>query len=253
MDVETERRVELAKLFAKQRRHLETEPEHLLAVVLDIDEEARALHSRGLDPSELRERTEAAFAARPAIGGYRDGAESAPSPALERTLKRVAGNRWLPFVGKVSMLDALFLEPSVAKLVYALRRGADSRYIVERARALAIVLDHATIGIEHVLRALLDLPSFGETLERANGSVDSLRLFLDRLLSRPPSPGEGAPVIEIELRRVLFTGRFPDSDTAPMTIRQLCIGLAREDDCDRFWDAAGVSRARFLRAVYVPS
>jgi hypothetical protein len=40
---------------------------------------------------------------------------------------------------------------------------------------------------------------------------------------------------------------------APMaTIRQLCLELARQDEAEPFWTAAGIDHSAFVRAVHIP-
>lgn len=250
MDAEHRRRFELAQQDARRRRHRTTEPEHLLAVVLEIRSEAEALNRRGLDPNELLERLETHFTTLPVGSCYRDTATAPLAPTLGRVFSRMQGHGWLPF-GRIGMLESLLLEPSVCQLVVGLRRGADCRYVVERARALAIASSHRHIGLDHVLRALCDLPSFVQMLVQAGASVDTLRRYLDETARPADSDHRHPPSLETPLRRVLYAGKFPETDEAPMTLRQLAIALARTDECDRFWQAAGTSPSSLLHALHV--
>ena len=60
----------------------------------------------------MRVRVEARLAARPAVGGYRDGVDAPLSAGLERVAKQV-GARWIPFVRRPNVIDALLLEPAI--------------------------------------------------------------------------------------------------------------------------------------------
>lgn len=250
MDAEHARRLELAHEDARRRRHRTTEPEHLLAVVLAIEGEAERLRARGLDPRELLDRTEAYLTALPVASCYRDVCDAPPAPTLERALRRMRGRGWLPFIGRVPMLESLLLEPSVCRLVIALRCGGDCRYVVERARALAIASSHRTVGLEHVLRALLDVPSFVDVLREAEADVDTLHAYLERARQPADSDHRDAPWLDTPLRRVLYAGNLPETDSQPMTLRQLAIALARTDECDRYWRAAGTSPTSLLHALH---
>lgn len=250
MDAEHTRRLELAALDARRRRHRTTDPEHLLAVVLEIPTEAAVVHARGLDPRELLERTETHFTTLPVASAYRDGFGAPRAATLARVLERMRVRTWIPF-GRVSMLDSLLLEPSICQLVIGLRRGQDSRYVVQRARALAIASSHRLIGLDHVLRALLDLPTFAAMLEQAGANVETLRAYLEDSARPADSDHRESPTLETPLRRILYAGKFPETDDAPMTIRQLAIALARTEECDRYWEAAGTSPSSLLHALHV--
>jgi ATP-dependent Clp protease ATP-binding subunit ClpA len=252
VDASFHRRIEVAQRDARRRRHRTTDPEHLLAVVLEIRSEAERVHMRGLDPRELLERVEAHFTTLPVASAYRDTCDAPLAPALERVLQRMQGRAWLPFVGRVQMLDSLLLEPSVCQLVIGLRRGQDSRYVVQRARALAIASSHRLLGLDHVLRALLDLPSFAVMLERAGANAERLRSYLEESARPADSDHREGPSLETPLRRVLYAGKFPEADDTPMTIRQLAIALAHTDECDRYWEAAGTTPTSLLHALHVP-
>lgn len=238
--------LDLARSEARRRRHATTEPEHLLAVVLDVRTEAEALHGRGLDPLELRDRTEARLADLPTASAYRDATDAPPTPAVERILARCTGRLRFLVRRRPMLVEALLLEPAVARLVIELRRGQDHRYIAERARALAIVAGHGLVGLEHVFRAIVDLPSFAATLRRAGGSVDTMREYADTTLATPHPPLRDTMRSEPVLARLL------DTSDGPVTIRELCIQLAGMDESAPFWEAASVTRAAFLHAIHVP-
>ena len=131
MDGHLARQIDRARIDARRRRHDAVAPEHFLGVVIDEPRVASALRDRGLDPLELRDRLDARFAEIPAIGGYRDGGDVPLSPALERVVARVDARGWLDRITRKSALGALLVEPAVAALVIALRRGNDYRHILE--------------------------------------------------------------------------------------------------------------------------
>lgn len=238
--------LELARSKARRHRHVTTHPEHLLAVALDVRGEAGAIHERGLDPTELRDQAEARLADLPVVATYRDGADAPISPAVTRALGRCSGTLRFLLRRRPLLVEALLLEPAVAALVVALRRGLDHRYVIERARALAIVGNHELVGLAHVFRALLDLPSFVATLERAGGAPDKLATFLSASLADAALGHGDAPRAEETITRLLAMSKGASS------IRQLCIHLTSLDESSPFWGAAGVTRAAFLHAVHVP-
>jgi ATP-dependent Clp protease ATP-binding subunit ClpA len=247
-------RLDLARVYARRRQHDSTEPEHLLAVVLEIEEIASALAERGLDPVELRERVEARLAARPAVGGYRDGVDAPLSMGLERVAKHVAASRWIPFARKPTIIDALLLEPAIAALVFELRRGNDYRYVVERARALALMSEHARVEIVHVFRVLLDLRSFIDTIERAGGNTRDLLTAVEATLaSGREKRATSAPRLDAPVQELLPLGTPNErSVTGRMSIRQLCLALASKEEAMLLWCTAGIEPSDFIRAVHQP-
>jgi ATP-dependent Clp protease ATP-binding subunit ClpA len=253
---ELTRRIDLARIDARRRRHDSTEPEHLLAVALESQDIAQAVRARGLDPVELRDRLESRFTTRPAVGGYRDGSDSPLSTSLTRVVGRLKERRWVPFIAKMTILDALLLEPSIAELVFELRRGNDYRYVVERARARAVLSRHDGVGVEHVFSALLDVRSFVDTVRRAEGDADRLRATVDGVLDteRPKSDLRRAPPIDPAVQRMISARDVTalPSGTTVATIRMLCLQLARQDESERFWTAAGIHGSDFVRAVHLP-
>ena len=195
---------------ARKRRAPAAEPLHLLAVVLDTPDVARALRELGVDPIELRERLEARLSAEDSPGGYRDADDTTLSTALERVLQRLTTRRWRLVGARTTCVEALLPEPSVAALVFELRRGNDHRHILARAAALATMSSHATIELAHVFRVLLDIRSFVETLERAGANVPALRAVTDSTLTssaRAPSALAASPVLGLNLRRTLPSPR----------------------------------------------
>ena len=253
---ELTRRIDLAHIDARRRRHDSTEPEHLLAVALESQDIAQAVRARGLDPVELRDRIESRFTTRPAVGGYRDGSDSPLSTSLTRVVGRLKERRWVPFIARISILEALLLEPSIAELVFELRRGNDYRYVVERARARAVLSGHEGVGVEHIFSALLDVRTFVDTVRRAGGDADRLRTTVDGALDteRPKSDLRRAPPIEPAVQRMISARDVtaPASGTTVATIRMLCLQLARQDESERFWIAAGIRGSDFVRAVHLP-
>jgi ATP-dependent Clp protease ATP-binding subunit ClpA len=259
MDARLGQRLALAQIEARRRGHPGVEPEHLLAVIIDTPEVTEALRQRGLDPLELRERLDAHLSAEPTRGGYRDANELPTSPSLHRATERLAGRRWRWLGARVSYVDALMLEPSVAALVFALRRGNDHRHILERAVALAVMSAHASVGLEHAFRALVDLRSFVDTLERAGGNVAGLEGALDTALARhapsaSASASHGPPPIGPVLRRVIAAATdMAKRSGAPLaSVRQLCLELARQEEAEPLWAAAGIDHSAFVRAVHLP-
>lgn len=253
---ELTRCIDLARIDARRRRHDSTEPEHLLAVALESQDIAQAVRARGLDPMELRDRLESRLTTRPAVGGYRDGSDSPLSTSLTRVVGRLKQRRWVPFIAKMTILDALLLEPSIAELVFELRRGNDYRYVVERARARAVLSGHDGVGVEHIFSALLDVRSFVDTVRRAEGDADRLRTTVDGVLDteRPKSDLRRAPPIEPVVQRMISARdvtALPSGETL-VTIRMLCLQLARQDESERFWTAAGIRGSDFVRAVHLP-
>lgn len=258
MDDELGRLIDLARIEARRRHHEHTAIEHLLSVVLDVGPLAQSLRERGIDPTELHERLEVSFATRPVVGGYRDASPPPLAAAVEAVVARHRGQRgWLPFVAKRSIVDALLLEPAVATLVFELRRGNDHRYVLERARALAIMRGQQTIGLAHLFRALLDLPSFVRTLEQGGGDAQRLRADVDAVLdeqasapgpesSRAVSPRFARAGLSIPMQGLCMGGEG-------VSIRELCLELTRDENAERFWTASGTSAAEFFRAVYVPA
>ena len=247
-------RLDLARIDARRRQHESTEPEHLLAVILELEEIASALAERGLDPAELRERVEARLTARPAVGGYRDGVDAPLSTALERVAKHVAARPWIPFGRKPTVIDALLLDPTIAGLVFELRRGNDYRYVVERARALAVMFGHGRVEIVHVFRVLLDLRSFVDTIDRAGGNARDLLTAVEAALaSGREERATGAPRLDAPVQELLPLGA-PDerSVTGRMSIRQLCLALAFKEEAMLLWCTAGIEPSDFIRAVHQP-
>jgi ATP-dependent Clp protease ATP-binding subunit ClpA len=246
-----------ACIEARRRRAAAAEPVHLLAVVLDAPDVTRDLRDLGLDPTELRERLDARLSAEDSLGGYRDANDTALTPALERVLERLETRRWRLLGARTTCVEALLPEPSIAALVFELRRGNDHRHILARASALASMSGHATIGIEHVFRVLLDIRSFAETLERAEGVSAGLRDAVEaRLAENAPSanPSGATPPIGARLRRVLsaIESTAQSSGAPAASIRRLCLELARHDDAASLWAAAGIDHAAFVRAVHLP-
>lgn len=255
MGAELSRRIDLAGIDARCRHHDAAEPEHLLGVVIELQQVADALREQGLDPLELRDRLDARFTAMPSIGGYRDGSAAPLSEALARVAKRLDGP-WRPFTPKTSVLDALLLEPSIAALVFELRRGNDYRHILARAFALAVMSGHACTTIGHVFRVLLDLRSFADAVHRAAGDTELLRATVDEALSaaQPMLATTGAPAPEPAVQAVVARAKAMArrSATTAATVRQFCLELARHDDSARFWSAAGIEASAFVRAVHLP-
>lgn len=247
MNAARRERLELAREEARRRQHATTEPEHLLAVSLGFDAVALAVYARGLDPNELRVRLEEALAAMPSRVGYREMVDPMPSPGLQRSLQRTS--RWFR---KASLLEALFQEPGVAAVVWQLRHGEDARYVEERSSALAIVRRHRTVGVEHALRALVDLPSFVATLERAGGNAAALSSALDARLKAQTEAPTAPPDVDPSFLRLLASAKFPRTDDDPATIREVSMALARDWSCEPFWTAAGITPSAFLEAVLVP-
>ena len=249
-------RIELARIEARRRRHPAAEPLHLLAAVLETAEFARALRERGIDPLELREKLDAQLAASDSLGGYRDGSDTPLAPALARVLERLARRRWRLLGARTTCVEALLPEPSVAALVFALRRGNDSRHVIERATALAVMSAHASVGIEHAFRVLLDLRSFVETLERAEGNLARLRETVDATLSRsiPSRSQPGMPPLGPVMRRVVSSAKEMARRTgvSATTVRQLCLDLAHQEEAEPFWTAAGIEHSAFVRAIHIP-
>jgi len=256
MDAVLTQRIELARIEARRRGHHAVEPEHLLAAIVDAAEVSRALRGRGLDPIELRERVEARLSAEPALAGYRDGNQVALSPALERIIESLSARRWLGLGAPITYVDALLPEPSIATLVFGLRRGNDHRHILERAAALAVISAHASVGIAHVFRVLLDLRSFVETLERAEADLERLRETIDAALAalaKSLTPSQVARIDPVVRRVVSSVSPSSRRSGAPIaTVRQLCLALARQEEAEPFWTAAGIECSAFVRAVHIP-
>lgn len=250
-------RLELAHVEARRRGHSAIEPEHLLVAIIDAPEVAERLRQRGLDPLELRERLVARLSAEPVVGGYRDASALPTSPALERVVERLSKRRWRWLGPHTPYLDALMPEPSVAELVFNLRRGNDHRHILERAVALAVLSSHPSVGLEHAFRALVDLRSFVETFERASGDLAAFRDAIDAALAaqpRSPLPASAPPPLGPALRRVVDTSVEMAKRTGGTTasVRQLCLELSRQDEAAPLWSAAGIDHSAFVRAIHLP-
>jgi ATP-dependent Clp protease ATP-binding subunit ClpA len=245
VDDELTRLLDLARIEARTRRHDCTETEHFLAVALQVETVATALAERGLDPAELLERVALRLEARVSVGGYRDMSSPPTTAALEGLVARARKPRpWFALATKSTLLDVLLREPSVASLVFELRRGNDHRYVIERARALAIMGGHAAVGLAHVFRALLDLPSFLRTLDNAGGRADRLRAVVDAQLEEQGS--DSTPGLLTEEVASLCVAKNV------VSIRELCLDLTREEAAERFWIASGITPADFIRALHVP-
>ncbi len=256
MDALLTQRIQLARIEARRRHHSVVAPWHLLAAVLETPDVTRELRERGIDAIELRERLDAHLATAESLGGYRDGTAAPLAPELERVVTRLATRRWRLLRARTTCVEALLPEPSIAALVFELRRGNDSRHILERAAALAVMSTHASIGIEHVFRVLLDVRSFVETLQRADGNADRLRESVDAVLARSarsPSPSRMPPTGPV-IRRVVAAAKemARRSGAAITTVRQLCLELARQDEAAPYWAAAGIEHSAFVRAIHVP-
>jgi ATP-dependent Clp protease ATP-binding subunit ClpA len=247
--------LELARIDARRRGHEATQPEHLMIVGIQAPYLADAVRARGLDPSELHERVEACLVSRPTIGGYRDGSDAPLSPRLRVVIERARVWRWLPILAKMTLLDALFLERSISTSVFELTRGNDYRYVVERARALAIVRGHNVVGVEHVFRALLDLSSFVDAIDRARGDVERLRAAVAEVTKATVADDlSRGPQLEPAIDRVIAGARVMARTYAPTlpTIRQFCLQLAVAEESSRFWRAGGIEASDFVRAVHLP-
>ena len=252
---DTSRRLDLARIEARRRRHEAVEPAHFAFVVLHESSVAEVLRQRGIDPTELRERLEGALAARTVVGGYRDGSDAPLSPALERVVDRLGRRRWLPFGKSLGLDESLLLEPSIAALAFELRRGNDYRHIIERARALAVVRRHGVVSVEHAFRALLDLRSFVDALQRAEGDLDRVRAVVAQRLDAVESHVEPrAPALDQPMTAVVEGAHFMARSygPAPPTIRQFCLQLAIAGECAPLWEAAGTDASAFARAVHLP-
>jgi hypothetical protein len=95
MVLELTRRIDLARIDARRRRHDSTEPEHLLAVVLESPDIAQAVRARGPGSSGTRDRLESRFTMRRAVGGYRYGSDLPLSTTLTRVVGRLKERRWV--------------------------------------------------------------------------------------------------------------------------------------------------------------
>ncbi len=247
--------VELARIEARRRRHETVDTEHFAFVALENSDVAAAIRERGIDPAELRERVDGALTARSSVGGYRDGSVAEVSPELRRLLDGDRRRRWTPFRKALPFDQVLLDQPSIASLVFELRGGNDFRYVIERARALAVVKKHSAVAVVHALRALVDLRSFVAAVERAEGDVARLASALDEaLLALPPASDHRPPTLDPSLQAVVDAAKTMASTygAAPPTIRQLCLQLAVAAPAAPFWDASRTTAAEFVRAVHLP-
>jgi ATP-dependent Clp protease ATP-binding subunit ClpA len=247
--------LELARIDARRRRHETIDTEHFAFVALDVSDVAAAIRQRGIDPAELRERLDGALTARSSVGGYRDGTTAEVSPELRRLLDGDRRRRWTPFRKSLPFDQVLLDQPSIASVVFELRGGNDYRYVIERARALAVSRRHAAVGVVHALRALVDLRSFVAAVERAEGDVARLASALDEVLHAiAPGSHDRPPTLDPSLQAVVDAAKTMASTygAAPPTIRQLCLQLAVAAEAAPFWDASCTTAAEFVRAVHLP-
>jgi len=170
LDADLTNLLERAELDARRRRHDAVDPEHLLSVILEEDAVSRALVVRGVDPIELRDSLEAALTSRPITAGFRDAATVSleTSDALDDVLESLDDDG-------VTVLDALFLDRTVARLLLGLRQCSGARHVLERTTALAVVAGDELIRVEHLLQVLLDVVWFEEAVRRTSMSLDTLR------------------------------------------------------------------------------
>ena len=115
--------------------------------------------------------------------------------------------------------------------------------------------DHG-VGVEHIFSALLDVRTFVDTVRRAEGDAARLRTTVDGVLDteRPKSDLRRAPPNEPAVQRMISARDVTalPSGTTVATIRMLCLQLARQDEAERFWTAAGIHGSDFVRAVHLP-